>query len=723
MAFALGHLAYLPSTLEDIDSVNFALGIRDFDVANHRPHPPGYPIYIALGKVGVAIATPFAGGASASSIEARTLSALSLLAALGAIFWLHRVFASWSSSPARPDLIAPPWHEFDPRPLAATALAVASPLFWYLAVRPMSDVPGLAVALAAQTCLALAWWRQQGDAVGDRRLSPNRVEASGRMIVLGALLTGLAMGVRSQNAMLTVPLLLGVLIDRIGRGVGGAMVGGAVAFSTGVMVWAVPLMFASGGMDAYLAALGSQAGEDFAGVDMLYRNPEPRLAAMALMRTLIHPWDSLVLGGIVVTLAVFGIVALALRDRRALIVVALVSLPYLAFHLLFQDTAYVRYGLPLVPPVAFLAVCGAELVARRGALVVIGAVALGAVASAAPVLMAYASEASPTVRALRAMDAARGEATPGALAMHQTFRRPLEAEDVSVQPVLDAPPRREWLELARYWREGNTAPLWFLADPRRSDLALIDPRSRVDRVDFLWPFASLSELGGMRPAAAHWYRLPAPGWFAEEGWALTPETAGIAGLMGRGPSLGPIVARVRRRAEAVHVIVGGRHFGQSDDSPVTFRAAIDGKEAANWQVRPGFFVHEFDVAAGRLAGPGALAELTLQSEGGSGQARTAVEQFDLQPRGSLMWSYDTDWHEAEYSPTAGLWRWTAQRSTLRIVDARTPVVVTIRVERPRRYFDDDPTVRLLAGATVVGETTFEDSDLWSVTIPLDVMLA
>ncbi|MBA3269388.1 MAG: hypothetical protein H0T71_02680 [Acidobacteria bacterium] len=51
------------------------------------------------------------------------------------------------------------------------------------------------------------------------------------------------------------------------------------------------------------------------------------------------------------------------------------------------------------------------------------------------------------------------------------------------------------------------------------------------------------------------------------------------------------------------------------------------------------------------------------------------------------------------------------------------MVVTIRVERPRRYFDDDPTVRLLAGETVVGETTFEDSDLWSVTIPLDVMLA
>ena len=48
------HLAVLPPTLEDLDSVNFALGVRQFDVAHHQPHPPGYPIFIALGKLGTA---------------------------------------------------------------------------------------------------------------------------------------------------------------------------------------------------------------------------------------------------------------------------------------------------------------------------------------------------------------------------------------------------------------------------------------------------------------------------------------------------------------------------------------------------------------------------------------------------------------------------------------------------------------------------------------------
>ena len=49
--FLAGHLPFLASTLEDVDSVNFALGLRDFDPGRHRPHPPGYPIYMALGKL------------------------------------------------------------------------------------------------------------------------------------------------------------------------------------------------------------------------------------------------------------------------------------------------------------------------------------------------------------------------------------------------------------------------------------------------------------------------------------------------------------------------------------------------------------------------------------------------------------------------------------------------------------------------------------------------
>src|SRR5262245_31521820 len=50
LIFLAFHLPYLPKSLEDLDSINFALGVRHFDVAEHQPHPPGYPLYILVAK-------------------------------------------------------------------------------------------------------------------------------------------------------------------------------------------------------------------------------------------------------------------------------------------------------------------------------------------------------------------------------------------------------------------------------------------------------------------------------------------------------------------------------------------------------------------------------------------------------------------------------------------------------------------------------------------------
>ncbi len=164
------------------------------------------------------------------------------------------------------------------------------------------------------------------------------------MIVLGALIAGLAVGLRTQTLWLTAPLLAVVLIDRIGRGVAGAIMGATMTFTIGALAWAVPLLVASGGLQAYLAALGTQAGEDFASGEMLYTNPAPRLVALALVHTFVDPvglgaarrrscWRS----------RPRARSSLLVRDRRTLFVIAGMAVPYLVFHLLFQDTSFTRY--------------------------------------------------------------------------------------------------------------------------------------------------------------------------------------------------------------------------------------------------------------------------------------------------------------------------------------------------------------------------------------------
>ena len=99
------------------------------------------------------------------------------------------------------------------------------------------------------------------------------------------------------------------------------------------------------------------------------------------------------------------------------------------------------------------------------------------------------------------------------------------------------------------------------------------------------------------------------------------------------------------------MLVGGRNLAGPNDPAARFTLAIDGAPVQQWDAPPGFFLKVFDIPAGRLAGDGPLAPLTIQSRPPRGDAPipTAIEQFDLQDPARLMWGYDEGWQEAEYS--------------------------------------------------------------------------
>src|SRR5262249_54674421 len=127
-------------------------------------------------------------------------------------------------------------------PIAATAIAISSPLYWVTAARPLSDAMGLAAAVAVQA-LTLGVTTNGGRAVA-------------------ALCAGLAAGIRSQVLWLTVPLIAYrclVRPDANGssgahrssrvdiRGLPARATAAGVALVAGVLAWLVPMVVATGG--------------------------------------------------------------------------------------------------------------------------------------------------------------------------------------------------------------------------------------------------------------------------------------------------------------------------------------------------------------------------------------------------------------------------------------------------------------------------------------------
>ena len=341
------------------------------------------------------------------------------------------------------------------------------------------------------------------------------------------------------------------------------------------------LVTASGGPSAYLSALTSQAGEDWTGVDLLITRPSPRRLAFGLIDTFVTHWATL--GWVVLAVAVMGGLFLLVRRHRAALFLVSAFGPYAVFHLLFQESVTTRYALPLVVPMAYLAVRGLWVLGRVPATVATVACACVALVQVVPVTVQYSATGSPASQAIADVQADVGRTGSAVLGRYFPFARALQADlnDDRIT-VIQAPPRRAWLTLARFITTDSRRPLWMFESPRRTDLALMDPSSLVLRKAYRWPFAARTYLGGVRPSDLDWIEVRDPGWLALEGWHLTPDTAGVAVAAGKGLGSGPIGAEVRARPGAAVVMIGGWHLGQPTDAALAFVVRIGGRELESW---------------------------------------------------------------------------------------------------------------------------------------------
>jgi hypothetical protein len=692
VVFTASHVPFINRTPATVDAANLALGVGDYDLADDRPHPPGYPVVIALGKLARPVLDAFSPAAPPRD-AVRALAMWSILFGALAPLALFHLFRSLS---------------IDTRlAAAATALTVTCPLFWFNGGRPLSDIPGLVAAVSAQALLLRGWRTNQN-----------------RLVLAGSLAAGLSVGFRVQNVWLTLPLLLWIVFESRR---GGRVIAAVGMWSLGLVLWALPMLIAVGGPFRYLEMFMLQGARDFAEADILIARPTADRLVVGLLHTFAYPWATAWSAAATLGFALLGAVAVRNIGRSTQVAFAVSYLPYAMFHLVFQESVHVRYALPLIPAVAYLAVAGVQALTSRWTPGVVFAMSMASVAIAAPPVAAYAA-ATPAYQALdhlrqRAVDAA-GERV---IAMHHGISRLLRGEQLPLE-VIPVAAHREWLALVNHWRARPDVPVWFLAERGRGDLALIDPRSRRLLQAYGWSFPRKFLMSRMPSEAVEWYEFAPPGWIAAEGWALSHEAASVAGLDNRGPAVAPILALVRQRAEDAVLVIGGRSVSARSGPDARVELTLGGRVVDAWTVRghAPAFLRVVPLPAGILASADAYVLLTVSAQP-IGTERSplivSVDQFDVQSANVPVYGLDVGWYAPEYERDApSPWRWTARAADVRVHHGGHDLELRAVVEVPLDHVARAPRVVVRAGSRVLTEVIAQGRNLeLTARVPADAL--
>jgi hypothetical protein len=205
---ALSRIPFHSRILYHWDSVNFANGLRHFDVLAEHPQPPGYIVYVWLGRMMMALVGETNKALVWISIIASALAVV-MLYRLGRTMWSPRVG------------------------LMAALFLAASPLFWFYG---QIALPHTLDTLLTLTSLWMLYHVRQGRE---------------KMLWPAVLTLAFAGGVRQQTLVFLLPVALYATwrVNRRHLAVAGAM--GLVA----CLFWLIPLLAGAGGLGAYLTKM------------------------------------------------------------------------------------------------------------------------------------------------------------------------------------------------------------------------------------------------------------------------------------------------------------------------------------------------------------------------------------------------------------------------------------------------------------------------------------
>lgn len=324
VVIGLTRLLAVACSLNDWDEALFSLGVKEYDVARHWPHPPGYPLFVAAAK-----AIHLMGVTEFRSLQ--TVVVLGAFFLFPALFFFAREIG------------------FDfPTSLCGAALFAFLPNVWVYGGTGFSDVPAATLGFAA--CALLLAGRR-----------------SARLYVLGAIVLGIAAGFRVPNLVIgAVPALIATwhrLRARDFRAVlaamllGGAIIGGSYLGAA----------LSSGTLEDYRKVLAAQR-QYVHDVDSWHNPGRPPLADAAktfflwpIMQRQHMTW--------LTAFAVLGVVgALVARRWRLLLTLAIFAPLMITSWLNLDIEAAGRYAIAYLAVHALLAAYGLRVIARKAAI-------------------------------------------------------------------------------------------------------------------------------------------------------------------------------------------------------------------------------------------------------------------------------------------------------------------------------------------------------------------
>ncbi len=354
--FALLYIAFRSISLDDFDSYSFVLALDDFNMELQQPQPPGFPVYVFLGRMLYRVT-----GAATAALT--LLSALSGAGVVLLVYALGRMVDR--ATPCTGGL--------------AALLVGLTPLGWLTAEKALSDTPGLLWTLLAMWLL----WRslpEQAQITFHARVGSVRSLPVGQSdappgadwkswLWIAAFVTGLMLGARPQNA-LPVALLGGfVFAQRLALKHPARDLALAVGCGlAGIALWLIPTAAAVGGLPAYIAQIQSHAAHVGRADSLLGMGLPLATALRARAVAFADTWLTSTIG--VGTFAPWGLREILLvAATAAAFILALVrakwrrrDVQFLAIWVvvaaaqvfLFENLDRPRLMLPMLPPLALL---------------------------------------------------------------------------------------------------------------------------------------------------------------------------------------------------------------------------------------------------------------------------------------------------------------------------------------------------------------------------------